>query len=415
MKTKLFLVLPSISHYHSIFGYANSLHHDRNNIIFVGTRNFEELIVENNFQFIEWQYGLEYTIKSFRAFLGLFIRNSIDNSLIDGLNEKFELTFTSLRKIIAETKPTTIFIDEVLAEYYLFFRNLGIETIILCTNLSTRKIKGIPPMDSFYQPKNSFYSNVICNILWINRRFKNWLKRRINSIAFMERGEKFLFQKYAESSKTDLNKLFDYKNYFFTGIIGTKRIILAEENLEYPWKISLTNEDFFHNEIIRNEKKHINEKYLYLLKKIKNFRKKSENKVIYISFGTVNSSKQKRIEKFYHLFYQSINPNDNFIIIVSKSNYNADFELQTNTYVLDFIPQLDLLKNVDLMITHGGLNTIRECIQNKVKMLVVPYFTNGDQPGNAKRVEYLGLGISVRLFGLTSKILRQKINAVLYN
>ncbi|MFB9453824.1 glycosyltransferase [Streptomyces antimycoticus] len=54
------------------------------------------------------------------------------------------------------------------------------------------------------------------------------------------------------------------------------------------------------------------------------------------------------------------------------------------------LPQPLLLESVDLFLTHGGFNSIRESLRTATPMAVLPQF--GDQPGNAQRVEELGLG-----------------------
>jgi UDP:flavonoid glycosyltransferase YjiC (YdhE family) len=70
----------------------------------------------------------------------------------------------------------------------------------------------------------------------------------------------------------------------------------------------------------------------------------------------------------------------------------ADFEpLPPNVLVVKSAPQLALLKRAALMITHGGLNTIKECILSGVPMIVFPM--QRDQPRNAARVAYHGLGL----------------------
>jgi UDP:flavonoid glycosyltransferase YjiC (YdhE family) len=70
----------------------------------------------------------------------------------------------------------------------------------------------------------------------------------------------------------------------------------------------------------------------------------------------------------------------------------ADFEpLPPNVLVVKSAPQLALLKRAALMITHGGLNTIKECILLGVPMIVFPM--KRDQPRNAARVAYHGLGL----------------------
>lgn len=65
--------------------------------------------------------------------------------------------------------------------------------------------------------------------------------------------------------------------------------------------------------------------------------------------------------------------------------------LPANVKVTRRAPQLDVLARADVMITHGGLGSVKECIMNAVPMLVVPLAV--DQPGNAARVRHHGLGL----------------------
>ncbi|WP_137980562.1 nucleotide disphospho-sugar-binding domain-containing protein [Streptomyces violaceusniger] len=61
-----------------------------------------------------------------------------------------------------------------------------------------------------------------------------------------------------------------------------------------------------------------------------------------------------------------------------------------HVHITDRLPQPLLLESVDLFLTHGGFNSIRESLRTATPMAVLPQF--GDQPRNAQRVEELGLG-----------------------
>jgi N-glycosyltransferase len=62
-----------------------------------------------------------------------------------------------------------------------------------------------------------------------------------------------------------------------------------------------------------------------------------------------------------------------------------------NVRVLDHLPQATLLETAQLLVTHGGYNSVREAVRAGVPMAVLPGI--GDQRHNAERVEELGLGL----------------------
>jgi MGT family glycosyltransferase len=78
--------------------------------------------------------------------------------------------------------------------------------------------------------------------------------------------------------------------------------------------------------------------------------------------------------------------------------------------VVPFAPQLELLDRAALTITHAGLNTALESLAHGLPMVAIP-ITN-DQPGVARRLEWLGLGEVVLPSRLTVPRLRAAIGRV---
>jgi UDP:flavonoid glycosyltransferase YjiC (YdhE family) len=66
----------------------------------------------------------------------------------------------------------------------------------------------------------------------------------------------------------------------------------------------------------------------------------------------------------------------------------------TNIILCSTVPQLEIMSQASVVITHGGLGTIKEAIMTGVPMVVIP-FAN-DQPVNARRVAHHGIGRIVR-------------------
>jgi MGT family glycosyltransferase len=74
------------------------------------------------------------------------------------------------------------------------------------------------------------------------------------------------------------------------------------------------------------------------------------------------------------------------------------------------VPQVALLKQVDVVITHGGNNTVQECLAAGRPMVVVPF--GGDQWANARRVERLGVGVHLDPSSLTSSAVRRAVGHI---
>ncbi|MFI1367551.1 glycosyltransferase [Streptomyces griseochromogenes] len=78
-------------------------------------------------------------------------------------------------------------------------------------------------------------------------------------------------------------------------------------------------------------------------------------------------------------------------VVVSTSGIPLETEgLPGHIHVTERVPQPLLLESVDLFVTHGGFNSIREAMRTGTPLAVLPHF--GDQHANADRVEELGLG-----------------------
>jgi len=82
-----------------------------------------------------------------------------------------------------------------------------------------------------------------------------------------------------------------------------------------------------------------------------------------------------------------------------------------NPVVVPVAPQLQLLDRATLAITHAGLNTALESLARGVPMVAIP-ITN-DQPGVARRLEWLGLAEVVLPGRLTASRLRRSVERVL--
>jgi MGT family glycosyltransferase len=83
--------------------------------------------------------------------------------------------------------------------------------------------------------------------------------------------------------------------------------------------------------------------------------------------------------------------------IVSKGPQHEQIRLADNMTGAEFLPQTSILPQVDVVITHGGNNTVTECLHFGKPMIVMPVFW--DQHDNAQRVHETGHGIRLDTYG----------------
>jgi UDP:flavonoid glycosyltransferase YjiC (YdhE family) len=78
---------------------------------------------------------------------------------------------------------------------------------------------------------------------------------------------------------------------------------------------------------------------------------------------------------------------------------HGEIDLAANMTGAEFLPQASVLPRCDLVITHGGNNTITESLHFGKPVIVLPLFW--DQYDNAQRVHELGLGIRLDTYRFT--------------
>ncbi|XP_074592920.1 uncharacterized protein LOC141848762 [Brevipalpus obovatus] len=111
-------------------------------------------------------------------------------------------------------------------------------------------------------------------------------------------------------------------------------------------------------------------------------------KLIFFSIGTIASGCGDTMNDILEVLAAS----PNRFIVTMGGNTTSDYQPDKydNLWLCDFVDQLAVLKQVDLIIFHGGNNTMMEALYFGVPMIIVPQFL--DQLDNAQRVEDKKIG-----------------------
>jgi UDP:flavonoid glycosyltransferase YjiC (YdhE family) len=104
--------------------------------------------------------------------------------------------------------------------------------------------------------------------------------------------------------------------------------------------------------------------------------------------------------------------------IISVGNY-VDFnplkKKNENIHVFKKVDQKKILEVCDLMINHGGINSVLECIYNEIPQLIYPLNYWYDQYGNAARVKYHKVGEVGRIRVDNERKIYSRIVSMLHN
>ncbi len=126
---------------------------------------------------------------------------------------------------------------------------------------------------------------------------------------------------------------------------------------------------------------------------------------LYVSLGTVFNAQPA---VFDHILDGLAGLDAHVVVSAGASFERISSRSGPRTHVFRRVPQVPLLARVDAVVTHGGNNTVQECLAAGCSMVVIPF--GGDQLENARRIERLGVGVAVHPSRLTAASLREAMS-----
>jgi MGT family glycosyltransferase len=143
-------------------------------------------------------------------------------------------------------------------------------------------------------------------------------------------------------------------------------------------------------------------------------RLRDDRPLVYCSLGSVVTFKfRAEASRLIQILLDLLTarPSLQGVVPIGRHLDPADFRCPDNVVLVPEAPQLRLLERARLMITHGGLTSVKEAIYLGVPMVAIPFFY--DQPGNAARIVFHGLGRKARLDRLDAGHLGNLVDGVM--
>lgn len=130
----------------------------------------------------------------------------------------------------------------------------------------------------------------------------------------------------------------------------------------------------------------------------------SGKKIIYVSLGTVvtknlwdhEESVRDFANKIFDVVLKNYANRDEDEVIISIGRKVEDIPIlkdkPKNFHIYESVPQAELLKQVDLFVTHAGGNSVNDAIDSGTPMVAIPFF--GDQHVCAEYIAQKNIGLS---------------------
>ncbi|GHO97062.1 putative UDP-glucosyltransferase YjiC [Reticulibacter mediterranei] len=133
--------------------------------------------------------------------------------------------------------------------------------------------------------------------------------------------------------------------------------------------------------------------------------------LLYISLGTAYNN---RLDFYQTCFEAFAGTEWQVVLAYGKRVNSADLgETPDNFLIAPHVPQLEILSRADLFISHGGMNSTMESLSFGVPLVVVPQMW--EQEMNGRRVQELGLGLSLDRDTITGESLRAAVEQIAHD
>jgi len=274
-----------------------------------------------------------------------------------------------LHRILDEQRPDLMILDATAQPGAFIPLARGVPVVLMSTTLPTTREGDLPPLSSLLPPPRNEAERRRIAKLWRRTLLKKRLKTELLSLRHARKLAKRNGYPWSRVNTDDL----------FTFDLPLPKMILCSEGFDFPCErradlhyvgpcIDLERDGQVDLDLPGNRK------------------------LVYCALTTMDAFVGPvETVRFFQTVIQAFAQLPEFELLLSTSRFPFHPEnLPENVRVVAHAPQISVLKHARLMITHGGLNSIKEALVHGVPMIAFPLAV--DQPGNVARLTYHGLG-----------------------
>lgn len=393
----LFSMHGEAGHHLGTFRLARALVSRGHRVTYLGLPRVRQLVEDQGFAFIEFAGDLFATPGDGQeppAADALFRRYT--SAIVDG----------SLDGCLLSARPDLLLCDSFLWYVALRALRLGIPTIQISTSLFLFDNARIPPAVTSLRPGQGLLSALRITLAWKLMHLRYLVTKRLASrlvgayrapLRMHHLTDTFLW--VARQSGVRLRRNVTYLQDEIGPHLILPELVLCPAAFQLPGPRA-------------KQRRHCGDFIDFQRQEPALPFDPSGRTIVLCSLGT-SAGAYRQARRFFAAVAEAsaLAPEWFFVLHISDPALIGAFASSANLLVVPWISQLTLLRHAAVMVHHGGLNSIMECVQNDVPMVILPCAR--DQPGNAVRAAHHQLALTADVRSITADRLRRLIGDAL--
>jgi UDP:flavonoid glycosyltransferase YjiC (YdhE family) len=409
----LFKVFPQKSHLNATFPLARTLRERGHDVVYAGVEPLRRHVeaqdhryhgqAEDLFPYVEPKRGDPKL--TFRTMLQNWYRN---RAWADGLRAKYARC-TAFDALVKDVQPDLVLVDSPYTFFALGLFRLGVPFAVLESMVNLGWARGFPPGDTTCVPCAGWIGRLCAAAHWRRYFAKRWF---MGALGFrVDFAQSFVLQT-ARAGGVSRNEL-SFERYFHLGLTTVPELILSPREFDFP-RPAAKNQVYIGPSVEMNREESAGDyRFAGRFSQLVEARTRG-TPLVYCCLGTA-AWRYDGVERFLARIVEAARGAQWHLLLA----VGTELELRLpparpkNVDVFQVVPQLQVLRHADVMVTHGGMNSITECLLAGVPMVVFPGTTQIDQAGNAARVAYHRLGLMGNLQRASAVRIRRSVDQIL--
>jgi UDP:flavonoid glycosyltransferase YjiC (YdhE family) len=297
---------------------------------------------------------------------------------------------------LRELDPDLVLIDGEMHEHIIAGSVTGAPMALLNTFASIWRRPGLPPPHHLVRPGLGWKGTPLgMRMLWLELRLRKQQKAALHRLRRIGCDRQSILRHLAREADFDLRRETDSSQWLIP-FTYRRFPVLSLHAMEFEFPHTPPNQVHYVGPMVLESRtdRPMPQQDQDVLAAVFEWRRRGEGrrKLIYVGFGSVFSSDLDLLRRLGAA--AELRPDWKLIISLSDRVTRTDLgRLPEGAHAFPWVPQLNVLRHADGCVTHGGINTLDECVLNLVPMLVYCGFET-DMAGNTARIVHHGIGLA---------------------